>query len=165
MTNFYHMSATPLAVGAQIPGNGKDKIDPRIEAELEARRPKGMLSRRDAVYARPVPDFSRCGIISAGYIYRVRLAGIPQRLDLNWLGPMQQALLKEKYIATRPDGFGHFPDWTDDLVERCCAGYWGGTASEEPVWECLAPSFTVVEVLSDRPVDVAQTRGGWPPSG
>jgi hypothetical protein len=48
MTDFYHMSATPLSVGSEIRGNGKDKIDPRIESELEARKPAAMLSRRDA---------------------------------------------------------------------------------------------------------------------
>jgi hypothetical protein len=82
MTDFYHMSADFLSVGAEIKGNGKDKIDPRVENALEARKPSGMLSRRDAVYARPQADFSRCGIIKAGYIYRVRLAGTPQRLLL-----------------------------------------------------------------------------------
>jgi hypothetical protein len=49
MTDFYHMSANPLAAGAEIHGNGKDKDDPRIEAELEKRRPNDKLSRRDAV--------------------------------------------------------------------------------------------------------------------
>jgi hypothetical protein len=75
MTDFYHMSTNPLAVGAHIAGNGKDKVDPRIEAELEKCRPSGMLSRRDAVYARPISDFSRCGIVNSGYICRVRLNG------------------------------------------------------------------------------------------
>ena len=81
-----------------------------------------MLSRRDAVYARPQADFSRCGIINAGYIHRVRLAGTPQRHDLNWLRPLQMALLKEKY----PKKFKHYPDWTGALAEECCTGYWWG---------------------------------------
>jgi hypothetical protein len=161
MTDFYHMSTAPLSVGTEIRGNGKDKIDSRIENELEARKPAGMLSRQDAVYARPVPDFSRCGIINAGYIYRVRLTGIPQRHDLNWLGPMQQALLKEKYLSQYPERFEHYPDWTDDLIAKCCSAYWEGAESDSPMWESLAPSFTVVEILSDRPVNVTETRGGW----
>ena len=57
MTDFYHMSTKPLAVDEEVPGNGKDKIYPRVEAELEKRRPETMLSRRDAVYARPLSDF------------------------------------------------------------------------------------------------------------
>jgi hypothetical protein len=115
-----------------------------------------MLSRRDAVYARPQADFSRCGIINAGYIHRVRLAGTPQRHDLNWLRPLQMALLKEKY----PKKFKHYPDWTGALVEECCTGYWWGVPSNSPVWECLARSFIVEEVLSDRPVNVSNTKGG-----
>jgi hypothetical protein len=63
MTDFYHMSADLLVVGTKIPGNGKDKVNPRIEAELEKRRPSGLLSRKDAVYARPISNFSRCGIV------------------------------------------------------------------------------------------------------
>jgi hypothetical protein len=96
MTDFYHMSANPLVVGTEIHGNRKDKVDPRIEAELEKRRPSDMLSRRDAVCARPISDFSRCGIANSGYIYRVHLNGKTRRHDLNWIGPMQMALLKQK---------------------------------------------------------------------
>jgi hypothetical protein len=79
MTDLYHMSRAVLAIGCEIKGDGGDKIDRRIEDELQARKPAGMLSRRDAVYARPAPDFCRCGIMDAGYIYRVRPTGAPQR--------------------------------------------------------------------------------------
>ena len=163
MTDLYHMSRAVLAIGDEIKGDGGDKIDRRIEDELQARKPAGMLSRRDAVYARPAPDFSRCGIMDAGYIYRVRPTGAPQRHDLNWLGPLQMALLKQKYLSQYPERFKDYPDWTDDLVEECCSAYWSGTESDSPVWECLAPAFTVEEILSDRPVNVTETRGGWPP--
>jgi hypothetical protein len=155
------MSACLLSVDTEIKGTGRDKIDPRIEDELQARKPAGMLSRRDAVYARPVPDFSRCGIIKSGYIYRVQLTGTPQRHDLNWLNSMQMALLKEKFLTKYPEGFKHHPDWTRELVEKCCSAYWAGDESDAPVWECLAPAFTVVEILSNRPVNVVETRGGW----
>jgi hypothetical protein len=160
--DFYHMSAKPLAVDEEVPCNGKDKIDPRVEAELEKRRPDKMLSRRDAVYARPLSDFSRCGIVNAGYIYRVRLNGTLQYHDLNWIGPMQLALLKEKYVTKLPEKVKVFPDWTDELVERCCSNYWSGSESEAPVWEALAPSLTVLEILSDQPITVSATKGGWP---
>ena len=73
-----------------------------------AHKPADMLSRRDAVYARPEPDFSRCGIINAGYIHRVRLNGTPQRLDLNWLQPMQKALIKEKRPNRVSGRFEHY---------------------------------------------------------
>ena len=145
-------------------GNGKDKVDPRIEAELEKRRPCDMLSRRDAVYARPISDFSRCGIVNSGYIYRVHLNGKTQRHDLSWIGPMQMALLKQKYAGTLSEGMKKHPDWTSELVERCCANYWAGADSGEAVWECLARSFTVLEALSDQPVTVGATKGGWPPA-
>jgi hypothetical protein len=77
---------------------------------------------------------------------------------------MQMALLKQKYAGSLPEAMKKYLDWTDDLVERCCVNYWAGADSGEPVWECLAPSFTVLEALSDRPVVVGETKGGWPPS-
>ncbi len=163
MADFYHMSEAPLAIDLEVPGNGKDKIDPRIESELEIRRRPSMLSRRLAVYARAVPDFSRCGVINLGYIHRVRLNGTPERRDLNWLRPMQMALFKEKYISMH-QGIRAYPDWTLDLVEQCCVGYWSSSESDSPVWESLAPSFTVMEVLSTRPIDVKETEGGWSPA-
>jgi hypothetical protein len=49
MTDLYHMSRAVLAIGDEIKGDGGDKIDRRIEDELQARKPAGMLSRRDAV--------------------------------------------------------------------------------------------------------------------
>lgn len=163
MTSYYHMSAKRLCVADIIRGNGRDKIDQRIENELEARRPPFALSRRDAVFARPSTDFSLCGILSDGYIYSVAPEGAPQRYDLNWIGPMQLALLKEKHGAAHPS-FNRHPDWSPDLIGRCCPGYWSGTASSSPVWECLAPAATVIAILSDRPVSVTETRGGWPPA-
>ena len=72
MSGFYHISPKLYAVGDQIQGNGKNKVDPRIEDELQTRKPDGFLSRRDAMYCRPTTEFSRCGIVNAGYIYRVK---------------------------------------------------------------------------------------------
>jgi hypothetical protein len=155
------MSRVLIAAGTEIHGNGEDKVDPRIEAELEKRRPENMLSRRNAVYVRELCDFSRCGIINSGYIHRVRLIGKTQRHDLNWIGPMQKALLRQKYNGNLPSVMKSYPDWTDELVERCCTQYWEGAASDDPVWEWLAPSFTVLEALSDQPVAVSATKGGW----
>jgi hypothetical protein len=123
-----------------------------------------MLSRRNAVYARPVTDFSRCGIVSSGYIYRVQLTGTPERHDLNWLKPLQKAQLKSKYLSMYPDRFKHYPEWTEELIEKCCSAYWKGIESESPVWEYLAPSLIIAEILSDRCVDVTETRGGWRPA-
>src|SRR6266478_7488140 len=81
--------------------------------------------------------------LNAGYIHRVRLTGTPQRHDLNWLLPMQMALFKEKYRIQYPERSKHYPEWTDALIEECCAGYWSGEASDSPVWECLALTFIV----------------------
>lgn len=158
---FFHMSASSLNIGDQVHGNGRDKVDPRIETELQKRKPAEMMSRRDAVFARPVADFSKCGIVNAGYIYSVTLDDKPQCHDLNWIGMMQMALLKEKYIDRYPGKFSKYPDWSDELIERCCAGYWSGEPSDSPVWETLASSLTVAASLSDRVVNVSETRGGW----
>ncbi len=164
MADFYHMSQALLGGGTEIRGDGRNKIEASIENELETRRPAGMLSRRDAVYARPVPDFSRCGIIKAGYIYRVALNGSPERHDLNWLRPMQLAIFKMKHGSAHPVLVKAYPDWSSDLIAKCCSGYWEGAETKSVVWEYLAPSFTVLERLSDRTINVAATRGGWNPT-
>jgi len=161
MSSFYHISPKLYAVGGQIRGNGKDKVDPRIEEELQARKPDGFLSRRDAMYCRPTTDFSRCGIVNAGYIYRVKPEEPLQRHDLNWIGDMQKALLKLKHPNERL--IRNYPAWTDELVERCCVPYWKQEASDSPVWEFLTPSITIEEVLSDSIVDASNTKGGWLP--
>lgn len=156
------MSSNVRAVGDEIRSNGRDKVDPRIEAELEARRPKDALSRRDAVYCLQSTDFTICGVVSPGYIYSVEPSVEPQMRDFAWIGEMQKALLKLKY----PDDIlvKKFPDWNADLIEKCCSGYWSGAAMKTPGWEYLAPSCTVVEVISGELVDPKKTRGGWQPS-
>ena len=68
MAEFFHMSRCRLSVGDVVSGNGRDKVDPQIEAALEAARPISALSRFDAVFSLEHPDFSRCGIVSPGYI-------------------------------------------------------------------------------------------------
>jgi hypothetical protein len=32
-----------------------------------------------------------------------------------------------------------------------------------PVWECVAPSLTIIEAVSDRIVNVGETKDGWSP--
>lgn len=158
-TNYFHMSGASYSAGDEIPGNGKDKVDPRIEAELEKRRPADALCRRDAVYCLESTDFTICGVVKPGYIYRVEPNAEPQRRDFAWIGEMQKALLKLKYpgdLLVRK-----FPEWNDDLIERCCSGYWNGAATPAPGWEYLAPSLTVREVIADVLVDPKKTRGGW----
>ena len=161
MSDYYHMSPKLYAVGDEISGNGRDKVDSRIEDELEARKPEGFLARRDAMYCRPTTDFSRCGIVNAGYIYRVQPKGALQRHDLNWLGDMQKALLRLKYAGNSL--FKNYPEWNDALIERCCGPYWKHEASDSPVWEFLTPSVTIVKVVSDCIIDATKTKGGWKP--
>jgi hypothetical protein len=58
-----------------------------------------------------------------------------------------------------PKKFRHYPDWTDAL-------HWllvGRAIGLARCGSCLAQSFIVEEVLSDRPVDVSKTKGGYPP--
>jgi hypothetical protein len=157
------MSPHVYSVGEVIPGNGRHKVDPRIENELEARRPDSALSRRDAVYFLESTDFTICGVVKPGYIYRVEPNAEPQKRDFAWIGEMQKALLKLKY----PDDIlvKKFPDWNAALIESCCSGYWSGTAKQAPGWEFLAPSCTVVEVVSSELVDPKKTKGGWRPLG
>lgn len=161
--SFYHMSSRVYSVGDEIAGNGKDKVDPRIEKELQARKPASALSRRDAVYLLEHTDFTVCGVVSSGYIYRVKPNSNPERRDFGWIGEMQKALLKLKY--PKIPQMQKYPDWGDELLDRCASGYWGGLAMQSPCWEFLAPSCTVVEVVSSALVDPKSTKGGWRRSG
>lgn len=161
MADFFHMSPCLLSVGDVVRGNGRDKVDPKIEAALEAARPASAICRRDAVYCVEHPDFSKCGIVSPGYIYRVEAAGLTERYDLAWIGPMQKALLKEKHGGDVSGWFAHYPDWTDDLVATCCAGYWSGAATGDANWEHLAAAHVVTGIVADRLVDPSETKGGW----
>jgi hypothetical protein len=158
-TNYFHMTARPLSVGDDIKGNGNDKVDSRIEEELEKRRPANAMSRRDAVYLLQHTDFTTCGVVNPGHIYRAEPTGELQQRDLSWIGEMQKALLKIKY----PDTLKKYPDWNDGLIERCCSGYWTGAATASPDWEFLSTGCTVREVLSDKLVDPKKTKGGWKP--
>lgn len=155
---FFHLSPRKYAVGAEIRGNGKDKVDHRIEKELEARRPKGVLSRRDAVFCLEHTDFTRCGVVDAGYIYRVVPSADPQRWDFAWIGEMQKAQLRLKYPQYQK--VRAYPTWSTELVSNCCSGYWAGDAFETPGWEFLMPSCTVVEVTASELIDPKRTSLG-----
>jgi hypothetical protein len=159
MTDFFHMSKKVYAVGDVIKGNGKDKVEARIESAFEAARPPSKLSRRDAVYTRATPDFFMCGI-DEGFIYRVTSTDVPQVSDLAWIKLPQLALFKEKY--PRP-GTSTYPDWTLQLATDSATGYWSGAPTASPIWEHLVTQATVVEVLSDKLVKVSDTVGGWKP--
>lgn len=161
--DFFHMSPCPYVVGDEIIGNGRDKVDARIENELEKRRPRDALSRRDAVYCLESTDFTICGVVSPGYIYRVAPNGEPQRRDFAWIGEMQKALIRIKYPQSIV--MKKYPEWNADLIEKCCSGYWSGAGTQEPGWEFLTESFSIIEVLSTDLVDPKSTKGGWRPSG
>lgn len=161
MADFFHMSPCLLRVGDVVRGNGRDKVDPKIEAALETARPVSAICRRDAVYCVALPDFNKCGIVSPGYIYRVTPEGLTERYDLAWIGPMQKALVKEKHGKEVPGRFADYPDWTDDLVASCCAGYWSGVATDDANWEHLAPALNITGIVADRFVDPSETKGGW----
>jgi len=161
MVEFFHMSPCLLSVEDVVRGNGKDKVDPTIEAALEAARPDSAMCRRDAVYCVTQPDFSKCGIVFPGYIYRVKAEGLTERYDLAWIGPMQLALKKPDLLSKYPIGAARYPDWTDDLVTTCCAGYWSGAATDDANWEHLATALVVTGIVTDRLVDPRETRGGW----
>lgn len=161
MVHLFHMSSCQLTLGKIVPGNGRDKVDPKIEAALEAARPAGAICRRNAVFCVEHPDFSKCGIVSPGYIYRVKAEGLTERYDLAWIGLMQQALVKEKHGDDVPGRFAHYPDWTDALLATCCAGYWSGAAKGVANWEHLSPALIVTGIVSDRLVDPGETKGGW----
>lgn len=156
---FFHMSPSTYSVGDEIHGNGRDKVDPRIEDALEARRPNGALSRRNAVFCLEHMNFSLCGVANPGYIYRVASSGEPQRRDFAWIGEMQKALLRLKY--PQYEEMNKYPEWDENLIARCCVGYWSETATTVPGWEFLTPSCTVVEVVTDELVDPKKTIAGW----
>ena len=47
--DFFHMSPRLYVVGDNITGNGRDKVDARIENELEKRRSRDVLLQRGAI--------------------------------------------------------------------------------------------------------------------
>ncbi len=159
VTKFFHMTPNHYTVGQTISANGRDKVDPRIETELETRRPSTALSRRDSVYCLGGTDFTTCGVVTPGYIYRVEPSAEPQRRDFAWIGEMQKSLLRMKY--PQYEEMKKYPEWTADLIERCCTGYWTGAATKTLGWEFLTSSCTVVEIVVDKLVDPKKTKGGW----
>jgi hypothetical protein len=164
---YYHMSGKAFAPGDIICANGQEKLPTVFEEPLEAYRPPSAGPRREFVYCRPELIFDRCGIVDPKYIYRVEPAGKqqqPQVHDLAWIGPMQTAKLREKYLD-RYKAAKKFPEWSDELVEACCKGYWSGVPAkdDDPVWEYLFPCVRVVEVISDQLVKPSSTKNGWPP--
>ncbi|NVK34262.1 MAG: hypothetical protein HWE23_07270 [Rhodobacteraceae bacterium] len=161
--SYFHMSPSTYVVGDEIFGNGRDKVDARIEDELEKRRPDGAFPRRGAVYCLESTDFTTCGVVSSGYIYQVVPSGEPQRRDFSWIGEMQKALLRLKY--TQYERMKEYPEWSPDLIEKCCSGYWNGEATNTPGWEYLTSSCTVVEVVAGELIDPKSTNGGWRPRG
>lgn len=155
------MSPCLYAVGAVVSGNGKHKVDPQIENALSAAKPATAPSRSASVFMLENLDFSRCGLATSGYIYRVEPLEKVNRFDLSWIGDMQKALLKKKYP---PQGSGllkDYPDWSITLVDFGCASYWSGLASNDPVWEILTSRFRIAELISNKRVDPTATKGGW----
>ena len=107
------------------------------------------------------------GIVGPKYIYRVEPTGKrqqPQVYDLAWIGPMQLAKLREKYIGCYKEA-EKYPEWSEELVEACCKGYWSGLPAkgDDPVWEYLFPCVSVVEIISDELVEPSATKNDWPP--
>ena len=153
------MSAEKHTVGTALMGNGKEKIDPRIEAALETFRPCHLLDRRSAVYTLLKTNFSRCGLTQPGYIYRVTSSVAPQLHDLGWIGPMQMALLKQKY----PDRLGmkKYPNWDEEFIKIHCKSYWASIQTDDPTWEALFKECLVVERLSNKPIEPSKTKSGF----
>jgi hypothetical protein len=151
---YFHLSAGDYSPGQVISGTGNPKLQPPIEAALNSTAPMDVL-RNSMVFCRPNTDFSRCGITSLGFIYSVDPGTVlALTFDLNWIKDMDLALLKQKHPQLRR----YYPDWSDCLVKRCCAGYWSGKPTSDPVWEFLFPSVTIVERLSPTVVDPKATR-------
>ena len=163
---YYHMSGKPHVPGDIICANRQEKLPPEFEEPLEASRPPTSLPRRDFVYTVRTRSLTGAGIVSTKYIYRVEPAGKDQRpqvQDLAWIGPMQLARLKQKYGHKYLEA-GKFPEWTDELVKRCCNRSWSGApADDDLVGEYLFPCVRVVEIISDQLVDPKSTKTGWPP--
>ena len=150
---YFHMSGASFAPGDVIRANGQEKLPTVFEEPLERYRPANSGPRRDFVYCRPETIFDRCGIVDPKYIYRVEPVGKqlqPQVHDLAWIGPMQMAVFRQKYGSKLSEAVKKYAEWNEQLVERCCKGYWSGAPAkaDDPVWEYLFPCVRVVEVFS-----------------
>jgi hypothetical protein len=119
------MSPEEYDDGQTVKGNGRNKVDSRIEAIFLDIKPP--TARRDAVFCMDDLDFSRCGVDQSGYIYEC-VCDLPvQRLDYRWIGPLQLALLKIEYRGTPVEGDTvGYPDWSDKLAHDLGQRYWAG---------------------------------------
>jgi hypothetical protein len=159
----YHMSSRIHPVGTILTGNGRPKVAPDIEAELERLRPAACVSRLDSVYSRETPDFRMLGLDN-GYVYRIVIHGDCQRHDARWIGFLQQAHLKRKHTRSHQSIAVQWPDWTDMFVALACTNYWTAVKSDEPLWELLSNEAEVEAQLSDVPINAECTKGGWRPA-
>jgi hypothetical protein len=155
----FHMSEAPVAPRKILRGNGRDKVQPEVEHELEIRRPPDKLSRRMAVFTVLVPDFRFFGM-EGGYIHRVAIVPPGQMHDTFWLGKLQTSFIRKKYNLTQSP----MPVWTPELIDDLCQKYWSGAVSEKPVWECLTHEATVLELLCHRsqPISLGTNSATFP---
>lgn len=153
------MSAVELAEGRVLRPNGLDKVDPEIEQALEDRKPIDCLSRRNAVFCRPDLDLSKCGL-TGGFLYEVEVEA-PQVRDQAWIGKLEMSLFKRRNNMTQ----SLYLTWSPELLDDIAGRYWSGVLYQEPFLELLTPTAVVIKRLSEKPVQAADTVGGWTPPG
>ena len=158
MKDYYHMSPKQFEVGQKIEGNGKEKVAGLIEEGFELLKPKGFLSRKDAVFTHSSLDFSESGLMCECYIYQVKLPENVQKHDLGWITPLQLSLLKIKHNLI---GMADYPDWSDELLKDSAHNYWNGVSSNKPNWEYIAPYMIIEKKLSEEKIEPKDTKGGW----
>ena len=157
----FHMSPCRHFAGRVLIGNGKPKVSKRVEDALEEFRPKRAISRLWSVFASPDADFQYYGL-DGGCIFEVVANGSCEIHDASWVGMLQQAERRLINAGLAQHAFPLHPEWNRENVKNFAAMYWAGSPSRRPKWEVLISRVTVVAPLTLLPVEVSETRGGWP---
>lgn len=108
-------------------------------AALEANRPEDMIAHKDAVFAcEKLSDIDRAGGASSGWCLLLEADDdLVTRHDQKWAWEITSLL-------------AHGASEDDELVIRMANHYWSGEASDDPVWEYLAPEMRVIDSAHTR---------------
>lgn len=127
---------TPQSEGYVV-GTGLDHIEriahQRTEAILDRYRPQGAVSRAAAVFmCDKIDDIDPAGGY-VDYVYAVEPIGAVTRCNLHWYSELYSMALDDELAE----------ETAKDIAMR----YWSAAASENPLYEYLAPSARIVALI------------------
>jgi hypothetical protein len=134
LSRHWHGSFVDLPVGTVLipqPGYEQRWTDLLAAKVLEDLRPSGCRAHRDSVFTCvDQQDVDNCGGHTE-WLFEVEPIGPTERHDLTWTTRIEIRLSS-----------GRAPD--DPEIVQLAARYWSGAPTEEPVWEHLSGSATIL---------------------